>query len=438
MSDPPYETTEEDIFISPLTPLLNHIAFVEEGAPIERWCELRRVYYARCTHLITFRRCNNPDNPNRASNNCEGNCRLPHDEYAIYAEHLCPACEDLGHPNPQPSEADYFRLNNEWSTRAQVSWRRFFQILGNAQQDGNLTLQDLDDPEELLRDPNILGQEILAELAACAVEDLREVMSETDSEDGDPEEEDENEEDEGEGGEDGQDGQAGDLEMMEFEIEEPRPDQSEGWVERLPQVNSTLTRAQWYARKAWRTAVQCELGSPPGPYYVPNSADDETGLLIRPELPVAAGETCAVCMIEFTAEDDDDIRRLPCQHLFHFECILRWLHYRNCPVCRNPYSLRRLPRFADDEGGVSSAELPPTPDARNQGGNLQGGNQQGDNPPRAGQQGGGGSQGVQQQGAGLPIRTARNRVKLSYPYNTGSRNSPPGPESGPSWQPPML
>lgn len=57
-------------------------------------------------------------------------------------------------------------------------------------------------------------------------------------------------------------------------------------------------------------------------------------------------ETCAVCL--GTLEDDDGIRELRnCSHVFHRDCIDRWLDYecrgggdednhRNCPLCRMP------------------------------------------------------------------------------------------------------
>ncbi|CAN8244227.1 unnamed protein product [Cochlearia groenlandica] len=57
-------------------------------------------------------------------------------------------------------------------------------------------------------------------------------------------------------------------------------------------------------------------------------------------------DTCAVCLGDL--EDGDDIRELVnCRHVFHVECIDRWLDYeccdgeeddnhRTCPLCRAP------------------------------------------------------------------------------------------------------
>jgi len=46
---------------------------------------------------------------------------------------------------------------------------------------------------------------------------------------------------------------------------------------------------------------------------------------------------CAICMIDFT--DDDEIVPLPCNkaHVFHEECIAQWLKQKTtCPLCRAP------------------------------------------------------------------------------------------------------
>jgi hypothetical protein len=46
-----------------------------------------------------------------------------------------------------------------------------------------------------------------------------------------------------------------------------------------------------------------------------------------------SGESsCAVCLSEF--EDDDPLRRLPCNHSFHKACIDKWLKRNKvCPLC---------------------------------------------------------------------------------------------------------
>ncbi|XP_069101835.1 E3 ubiquitin-protein ligase Arkadia-like isoform X1 [Argopecten irradians] len=44
-------------------------------------------------------------------------------------------------------------------------------------------------------------------------------------------------------------------------------------------------------------------------------------------------EKCTICLSEF--EETEDVRRLPCMHLFHIECVDQWLtSNKKCPICR--------------------------------------------------------------------------------------------------------
>jgi hypothetical protein len=50
-------------------------------------------------------------------------------------------------------------------------------------------------------------------------------------------------------------------------------------------------------------------------------------------VPEQETERCTVCLVDF--ETDDEVRTLNCNHIFHTECIDRWLTYnKKCPVCR--------------------------------------------------------------------------------------------------------
>jgi len=61
----------------------------------------------------------------------------------------------------------------------------------------------------------------------------------------------------------------------------------------------------------------------------PGGADDDRSL--------DANVSCVVCLCEF--EDDEDVVRLPCRHVFHAECIHRWLRQdATCPQCRHRIS----------------------------------------------------------------------------------------------------
>jgi hypothetical protein len=52
-----------------------------------------------------------------------------------------------------------------------------------------------------------------------------------------------------------------------------------------------------------------------------------------PEVFDSSSESsCAVCLSEF--EEDDILRRLPCNHSFHRACIDKWLKRNKvCPLC---------------------------------------------------------------------------------------------------------
>lgn len=44
-------------------------------------------------------------------------------------------------------------------------------------------------------------------------------------------------------------------------------------------------------------------------------------------------EKCTICLCEY--ESEEHVRRLPCMHLFHLECIDQWLPAnKRCPICR--------------------------------------------------------------------------------------------------------
>lgn len=78
---------------------------------------------------------------------------------------------------------------------------------------------------------------------------------------------------------------------------------------------------------AFRTveASEIELSTEPEVVHRPRS--------VKLAIPVQDGvePTCAICLSDF--EVDDDVLQLPCNHVFHSECVCRWLHRsRRCPM----------------------------------------------------------------------------------------------------------
>ncbi|GLJ34802.1 hypothetical protein SUGI_0700580 [Cryptomeria japonica] len=49
---------------------------------------------------------------------------------------------------------------------------------------------------------------------------------------------------------------------------------------------------------------------------------------------------CAICLQPFE-DANEDLKELPCGHIFHYQCILRSTQLQNlCPICRRPYDSR--------------------------------------------------------------------------------------------------
>lgn len=64
------------------------------------------------------------------------------------------------------------------------------------------------------------------------------------------------------------------------------------------------------------------------------AAASAAAVVALPSVAVSGGEECAICREEM--KEGRDVCELPCNHLFHWICILRWLKKRNtCPCCRH-------------------------------------------------------------------------------------------------------
>ncbi|KAG0317733.1 hypothetical protein BGZ99_006119 [Dissophora globulifera] len=68
-------------------------------------------------------------------------------------------------------------------------------------------------------------------------------------------------------------------------------------------------------------------------------------------------DTCAICIEDFV--DGDQIRKLPCYHEFHCECIDPWLTRKSstCPLCKYE-CIRPTPEQAREGGEASTPEQP--------------------------------------------------------------------------------
>lgn len=52
-----------------------------------------------------------------------------------------------------------------------------------------------------------------------------------------------------------------------------------------------------------------------------------------------AMEQCAICLADFANGDEISwSQNKQCHHMFHQNCVLRWLlKHEDCPCCRRPY-----------------------------------------------------------------------------------------------------
>ncbi|MFS7996666.1 putative transcription factor C2H2 family [Helianthus anomalus] len=71
-------------------------------------------------------------------------------------------------------------------------------------------------------------------------------------------------------------------------------------------------------------------GTPPAAKSV---VENLPSVKISKELMESDYSDCAVCKDSF--ELDEDVKKLPCKHMYHPDCIIPWLELHNsCPVCR--------------------------------------------------------------------------------------------------------
>ncbi|XP_022716202.1 E3 ubiquitin ligase BIG BROTHER-related-like [Durio zibethinus] len=54
-------------------------------------------------------------------------------------------------------------------------------------------------------------------------------------------------------------------------------------------------------------------------------------------IPRFSSEQCVICFEELSLQAKDDLTSMPCSHLFHENCIVKWLNTSHlCPLCHFP------------------------------------------------------------------------------------------------------
>ncbi|OWZ23418.1 hypothetical protein PHMEG_0001721 [Phytophthora megakarya] len=69
-------------------------------------------------------------------------------------------------------------------------------------------------------------------------------------------------------------------------------------------------------------------------------------------------DVCPICLIEF--EDGEDVRNLPCKHIFHVACIDEWLKRNtSCPMCKSNVDLDAVNITVEAPTGRAGAVVTP-------------------------------------------------------------------------------
>lgn len=106
----------------------------------------------------------------------------------------------------------------------------------------------------------------------------------------------------------------------------------------LPSIMSDFLMGSGFDRLLTQLS-QIESNVPRGFEYPPAS---KSAIESMPTVKISTDSNCAVCTEKF--EFGSEVKEMPCKHIYHKDCILPWLSFRNsCPVCRHelPTDVRR-------------------------------------------------------------------------------------------------
>jgi hypothetical protein len=80
---------------------------------------------------------------------------------------------------------------------------------------------------------------------------------------------------------------------------------------------------------------------------------------LRAARTCSGGGTCSVCLAEF--EEADVVKRLPCSHIFHAECLDEWLSrdHVSCPYCRRDLAASTTHAAEGDNSAAAITVLEP-------------------------------------------------------------------------------
>ena len=131
-------------------------------------------------------------------------------------------------------------------------------------------------------------------------------------------------------------------EKPEIENQEKKEERVNAILEKHAKI---LTYAEWILAERLKHQQQSRVEEPiteTAPSSDPNvnrtlsASELSQRLASSPKEDEVWATDCAVCLAEF--EEEEKVRELPCEHIFHHDCIHDWFMKAKaaaCPLCRN-------------------------------------------------------------------------------------------------------